>query len=316
MTPEERAAWLVERRKGIGASDAPAVCSVSPWGSPYGVYLDKTGALPPVEMTEPMKWGLLLEDAIAAAYTEKTGIMLWKPPKPIQWHPGLPWMFSSRDRITADEQTVELKNVSVHSAHEWGDAGTDEIPQAYLVQVHHQMEVAEANRPGTGQSVDVAALFGGNDFRVYTVRRSPALAVHMLRIEEEFWLRVQERRAPEPDWTHPGTPGLIAAAQGVDESRTVDLLAPEYADLATAYVDLGNQARDFQKTRDIMKAKILHAMAEASLARLLDGRTITRKEVARKEYTVAATTYVDFRIREPKPTKGKKRDTSSHETDD
>ena len=49
MSHEE---WLEQRRQGIGGSDAGAVIGVNKWRSPYTVYCDKLGKLPPIEDNE------------------------------------------------------------------------------------------------------------------------------------------------------------------------------------------------------------------------------------------------------------------------
>lgn len=37
-----REKWLTKRKKGIGGSDAGAICGLNPYASPLSVYLDKT----------------------------------------------------------------------------------------------------------------------------------------------------------------------------------------------------------------------------------------------------------------------------------
>ena len=47
--------WLAIRRTGIGSSDIAGVLGLSPWASPYTVWADKRGRVPPVEQTEAME---------------------------------------------------------------------------------------------------------------------------------------------------------------------------------------------------------------------------------------------------------------------
>ena len=44
LTHEE---WLEERRKSIGGSDAAALVGMNPYVTPYTLWADKTGRLPP-----------------------------------------------------------------------------------------------------------------------------------------------------------------------------------------------------------------------------------------------------------------------------
>ena len=62
MTVEEmkdRAAWLRMRSGGIGGSDAAVIAGLSPWKSPYELYLEKTGeaAAPDLSDNERVYWG-------------------------------------------------------------------------------------------------------------------------------------------------------------------------------------------------------------------------------------------------------------------
>ena len=43
MTPDERTAWLADRRLGVGSSDVAKILGISPFGSSFELWLDKTG---------------------------------------------------------------------------------------------------------------------------------------------------------------------------------------------------------------------------------------------------------------------------------
>src|SRR5947209_6843419 len=85
-----RELWLAERRRGLGGSDAAPACGMSPWKTPFELYLDKTGQLPPEKMTEAMKLGVHFEAALADLYSAETGRSLFKPP--MLWHHSHKWM--------------------------------------------------------------------------------------------------------------------------------------------------------------------------------------------------------------------------------
>lgn len=286
-----RQEWLEARRKGIGSSDAAAVCGLSPWRTPLHVYLDKLGLLPD-ETSEAMEWGLRLEPVISAAYAERVNhegyLTLAEPP--MAAHPNRPWMLASVDRMAGD-RIVELK--TARTAEGWGEEGTDEIPEPYLIQVQHQMAVTQLD------AADVAVLIGGSDFRVYTARRNEALIERLMEIEERFWRRVEERRPPEPDWSDPDTPKLLDLLHRPEPGKVVDL--PEsLAYSVNEYLIATEQIRDYEKFRQSEKAHILQAMGSASIGRLSDGREVTRREVMRKGYEVKEATYTTFAIRKGK----------------
>ena len=297
-----RAEWLKERMTGIGATDAAAIANLSPWACPLDVYLSKTGELEPKDPSFKMELGLLLEPALAKLYADQTGRTLIKPP-PIVRNPERDWQIASLDYQVKDEaRNVELKTTDPLFAEGWGAAGTDEIPEVYLVQVTHQMMVSKV--PVT----DVGVLIGLREFRIYTVEFDPALAAVLTEIEAEMWDRVQRRDPPPYDWANPRTPELVMALNKPKGGRIV--LAADAAALIEQYEELGRQAKGMEEARKAFKARIAEMMGAAGEGLLPDGRLITRKECRRAGFTVEPCTYVDFRIKKaPKPKKEKTHDT-------
>ena len=297
MSESDREQWLSDRRRGIGGSDAAPIVGISPWATALEVYGDKTGTLPPRQATRSMAWGLKLEEAIATAYSEETGRALEAPPRMLR-HPERPWMLASIDRLSTDGRIVELKTASPYYVSEWGPAGTDQVPEYYLLQIAHYMEVADIG------VADVAVLIGGNDFRIYTVERNQRLIDNLVEIEAAFWERVLTRRPPEPDWRHASTLELMQNLYGLDAEKTINMTDAGCL-LVDGYERLGAAKREIDADRDALKAQILGLLAGASVGVLPDGRQITRKQVTRKEYTVPECTYMDMMIKQAKREKVK-----------
>lgn len=188
--------WLAERRLGIGGSDAAAVCGLSPWRSRVQVYLDKLGLVEDTEETERMRWGNLLEDVIAREYAEREGVKVQRRRQSIA-HPEHHWMRANIDRAIVGQASgvgiLECKNVDRFAAKEFGEAGTDAVPEYYLLQVVHYMAVTGY---GWGR---LAALIGGNELRVYEIPRDDELIGNLIEVERRFWEdHVLARLAPEP----------------------------------------------------------------------------------------------------------------------
>ena len=49
--------WLEHSKLGIGGSDVSLVCGINRYKSPVGLWLEKTGQLPPQEAGEAAYWG-------------------------------------------------------------------------------------------------------------------------------------------------------------------------------------------------------------------------------------------------------------------
>jgi putative phage-type endonuclease len=184
-----KAAWLEERRRGIGGSDVAAILGLSKWKTPLQVYLDKRGESELTPDNESMLWGRALEPVIRQQYSERTGRAVRVPEKML-YSLDYPFMLANLDGFTDDRRVLEIK--TARYGDDWGEPGTDEVPVAYLLQVQHYMAV-------TGLEVaDVAVLIGGSDFRLYEVPSDRELQEMMIQREAEFWQRVVDENPPEP----------------------------------------------------------------------------------------------------------------------
>lgn len=186
-----RMQWLRERQKGIGGSDAAAVVGLSKWTTRYQLYLDKTEPVVDTEPTDAQEWGILLEPLIRQRYCNKTGRSVEIPAHIIE-HPELPWCLANPDGITVERDRIFEAKTAAWDDDEWGEEGTADVPDAYALQVQHYMAV-------TGISVaDIAVLFRGSQFRIYTVPADPVMQRNLLKLEAEFWDSVQRREPPHP----------------------------------------------------------------------------------------------------------------------
>ena len=185
-----REQWLAERRLGIGGSDVAPILGMSPWATPLDVYLDKVGEAPERPDTPAMAWGRAMEPLLRQAYEAQTGLQVTVPPSALV-HPVHGFMRANLDGIVPQANRV-FEGKTARTAEGWGEPGTDEVPDAYALQVQHYLLV-------TGLSLaDIAVLIGGSDFRIYTVEADPQVQSDLIDLEREFWHRVETRTPPEP----------------------------------------------------------------------------------------------------------------------
>lgn len=207
------------RQSGIGSSDAAVVVGMSHFRSQHDLWLQKTGQVETDFDSPKMEWGRRLEAVIAEKYAELTGRTLVQG-ETVR-HPVYEWMLATPDRLVLDadgqvERILEIK-ASFGAWDEWGDEGTDEIPDAYVIQVQHQMEVLNID------ICDVAVLLSGYNFRVYTVFRNDALAQKLIEQCGSFW----------NDNVLPITPPPVDGSAGCRKSLVLKHPVPN-ADLAQA----------------------------------------------------------------------------------
>lgn len=185
---QARESWLEERRTGIGGSDAAPILGLSKWKTPLDVWRDKRGLSLETHDNQAMEWGRTLEAPMREWYARQTGRAV-RIPVGIIRHPKYAWMLASLDGLP-EGRVLEVKTARNSSG--WGEPGTDQIPQYYLIQVQHYLCV-------TGLPVaDVAVLFGGQDAQIYEVPADPELHELLIGEESRFWDMVRRGIEPAP----------------------------------------------------------------------------------------------------------------------
>ena len=187
---ENKQKWLMERKNYIGGSDLGAICGLNPYRTALDVYLDKTSDDIRCETSPAMRWGTLLEDTIAKEYAEVTGQTIEIEPNTI-YHPSMKFLGANIDRWVGDKEYVlECKTAGFTRGKEWGEEGTDQIPESYLVQVAYYAAICAVPK------IDIAVLIGGQDFRIYTYERTKELEDKLIKIACNFWHNHIEKMIP------------------------------------------------------------------------------------------------------------------------
>lgn len=240
MTTQERLEWLKNRQTGIGGSDVAAILGLSKWKSPLDVYNDKLEENPVEESNPSIEWGNRLEPVIRQKYADATGKTVTIPNQTFR-HPDHPFMIANVDGLLPDGSVLEIK--TARTGAEWGEEGTDEIPEYYLTQVQHYMAVLGAKR------CDIAVLIGASDFRIYHVDFDPEVAAMLIEEEKAFWQRVVTRNPPPPR-TFSETKAAFprSKSQAVEASNEVLDAAEKLAEITKQIDDLSAQAEELRGT--------------------------------------------------------------------
>lgn len=194
---ENKHEWLKERKTYIGGSEISAIIGVNKYKTAVDVFLDKTTVSITEETNTAMRWGNLLEDAIAKAYAEDTGQFVSKC-RNVTRHEKYPFLAANIDRwVGGREYVLECKTASYRMAHEWGEEGTDQVPESYLCQVAWYSAITGVPK------VDIAVLIGGQDFRIYTYLKNQEFEDKLITIGKNFWLNnIEKNIHPEPSNLH------------------------------------------------------------------------------------------------------------------
>ena len=202
MSREE---WLSHRKKGIGGSDAGAICGLNPFKSAVAVYLDKTSDVTEKSDNEAMRQGRDLEQYVAERFMEETGKKVRRA-NAIFLHPDHDFMFANVDRLIVGEDAgLECKTASAYAAGKWKDG---KIPPEYELQCHHYMAVTGA------KAWYIACVILGKGFVWQKIERDEEVIQMLIELETDFWNNnVLVEKMPSPD-------GSVAAEEIIKEKYT------------------------------------------------------------------------------------------------
>lgn len=184
--------WHEFRRNHIGASDAPVILNVSPWKDVKQLYNEKIN---PSEIltssNAAMQRGIDLEPHCLSIFEAETGYLM--NPK-VLVHPSISFMAASLDGLELDHKcAVEIK---CPGSKDHAIALDNAIPEKYIPQLQHQMEVAGLDK------IYYMSYANDNDYKILEVYKDAEYTRKLLEKEIEFWKCVVERTPPE--CTKPG----------------------------------------------------------------------------------------------------------------
>lgn len=246
--------WLAERRKGIGASDVPAILGVSDYGTPRSVFYDKRGQAVD-DGNEAAHWGTVLEEPVAREWARRNRSVVRRVG--LVAHVDDPVMMCTLDRRVTEcplpdsrrEQcALEVKCRSAFKANRWHHALPDDITGQML----HQIAVTGYDH------LHYAVLVGGNDYRQGVVRRED----HEATIRH---VEVACRRY----WDEFVVPGIVPAADPERGERELEMYKRMHRDRS------GIGAGDPVQVREAVLAYEEYRIAESAAER--------KKKVAQAE---------------------------------
>jgi putative phage-type endonuclease len=262
----ERAAWLRARRHGLTGSEVAAILNLHPYKSALEVYADKIGAEVANDVAEVALWGQLFEPAILAEYGRRSGRTVVPSGELLQSRQR-EWWLVTLDGIALDGAppwavgpgVVEAKTTGM------GAAWHEELPPHVQVQVQHQMLV-------TG------ALWAAVPWLPFPERKLQWLDIEphrefqsMLAQKcDEFWLRVLERRPPNPDGSDSARNAILALNPRLDD-EIIEFDAGALA-IADEIEAINDALRELEARKDLINNRVLHTLGEQKAALLPDGR--------------------------------------------
>jgi putative phage-type endonuclease len=219
------AQWHAHRRAMRNASETPAVLGLSPWVTPYRLWLIKTGRADQA-VNAAMRHGTGLEPAARHAYEVETGHVM----QPLVLQDG-PYS-ASLDGMTLDgELIVEIKcPMRGRSSTLWQAVAAGEVPPHYAAQIQHQLMVSGAQQAHLW-------VFDGERGLLHTITPDAAAAA-MIRDAWDAFMRFIDEDTPPP-LTVPDT--VHREDSEWNSAAAAYLAAKRCADEAAASLDLARQ---------------------------------------------------------------------------
>lgn len=269
ITAEQRTA----RQHSIGGSDAPVIAGVSPYATPLALWLEKLNGPGEDTTTLPMRVGNALEQLILDEWSNETGRAV-VPVNDTLADKELSFITAHIDGMVAGElEGVEAKSVGF-AGDEWGPSDTDLVPPYVFIQCSHYLMV-------TGwQRWHVGAIFGGREFRHYTLERNDAIINRLREMEAEFWRNVTEKIAP-PMMTPADARLLFTRDDG-----SIIVASPDVVDIIGRLKHVKSERESYEALEDELKAKVQSYMGEARTLKSPTGETLATWARSKDSYRI------------------------------
>ena len=254
--------WLSIRQNSIGGSEISAAAGLNRFKTQFELFVEKTGPVKHIQETEPMHWGNILEPVIREEFSRRTG---WEVEKPdyVLASTATPFMTANLDGlIHFDDDSygvLEIKTANAFAASDWSDGG---CPVEYYMQIQYYLYVTGLTKGY------LAALIGGNDYRMIPVERDEATISKMVELATYFWNNyVRKHQAPPVD---AGDISPLNELYPSAKPQSSMILDSKFSTIISDYLQAKADMDEAKKRKDIAEAQIKEAMADNESA-VLDG---------------------------------------------
>lgn len=280
--------WLAERRKSLGGSDIGAVLGLNKYATPYTVWAEKTGRLPPKEDNEAMRQGRDLEQYVAERFSERSGKTVQRYNYLLR-NDAAPYLHANIDRrIVGEKSGLECKTASALNLRAYSSG---EFPESYYAQCVAYLAV-------TGwEHWYLAALVLNKAFYIYqlttiegdstpewcdsSVYVGPGEIDTLKQCAAEFWESYIIPDTPPPADGREPTSAAIQSIYGRDDGGNIELFGRD--EFIKDYFTLSAERQIIQQRMDYIKQTLQLDMGEASKA-VCAAATVTWRAQERRAF--------------------------------
>lgn len=331
------------RRKSIGGSDIAAILGENNYKTAYELWEEKVeGKSVDLSNNKSVVIGQILELPLIEKYEkihEKLCIL-----SDTFYHKNYDFLSANLDAVMVQDykldledipkkRIVEIKTASCFNKDDWGPSGSQIIPKHYYAQIAYYMLVTgyksadvfvgfidetiigdilcEMNFSLKNRMIpNYSKIVEKMETRVYTFYKDEETEELILEAAKSFyndymrpWIEDGIKNAPPMDFSNKNFREHLKKKYSIiDESEI--MLPDEYIDVKNKYLLDLSQSKMFDKMAQEEKSKIVEIMGNNQKALLSDGSYFSRKTIKRKEFTIKASEYIKFELKQPKEIQG------------
>jgi putative phage-type endonuclease len=285
ITDEQRK----QRKNFLGSSDAAAIVGVDPYRNAADVYWSKINDIDELKETPAIKAGKFLERAVLDWFEDETGKTICRDQLRVHEN-GI--MSANFDALVVDnqEEAVEAKTsgiIGYLDREQWGEVGTDQVPEHIIVQCQHQMAIIPSIK-----IVWIPTILGGVGFCMYKVERDDSLIRNLEIAEVKFWNEFVENKIAPPE--------ELASLETIKRIKRVPNKSVQLNDdLVTLWLEAKKLASEAEKEKIEIQKKLFAELGDAEAGECSFGR-LTYYEQSVKEKIIPASSYRVARFKERK----------------
>lgn len=260
----------------LGGTASSVVLGVNPYKGRRELYLELTGAVAPVGDNPAMARGRTFEPVILQAYQASHPELEMTDLNPVtgeRWfvqHSHLPYITGQPDAIALDpvsgasEYVIEIKTASVNTLGNWGEGGSDKVPEQYLCQVQQYMALM-----GIPKCVLIVWFFRDSEngeapcaIREYSIDFDPELWAIIEREEKAFWENhVEKMIPPEIDSVGSVYEAYIREHYPIN-TMPAETATPDEIDALSSYIAAKERVEEAENALAVCKVRLQELIGE------------------------------------------------------
>ena len=273
----DKSEWLELRKKYIGGADAAAVCGLNEFQSPYSLWAEKCGIVPPFEGNLRTETGAFLEDFVAKKFEQETGKKVQRSNFTF-FNSAYPWGCCDIDRFIPNEDAIlECKVVNELALKHYADG---DYPPRFYCQVQHYLAVLDK------KVAYLAILIGtGRDFKIFEIERDEKEIAALMEVEKQFYERMINNDPPPVDGSESTKDALTAQIKNDQKEEDI----PEPVDLndkktmLTTLMEIEDTMKQLEDQKEAIRNQLIQTIGNAHEG-LCEGYKITFKPQSRKTF--------------------------------